>query len=76
MKVHDRILQVNLTMNAAGDTVAVSSVVYFRDRGELAAGNGSKMTIDNTSAQTSPAEIQFGELVPPPTHMQFVFAAF
>jgi hypothetical protein len=76
MKVHDRILELSLTMNAAGDTVAVTAVKYYRDRGKLAAGEAQAMVIDTTAAQTSPAEVAFGELVPPPTHLRMVFAAF
>lgn len=75
-KVHDRILELSLTMNAAGDTVAVSAVKYYRDRAELAAANGLNMLFDTVAAQVSPAEIQFGELVPPPTHLRMVFAPF
>jgi hypothetical protein len=72
-KVHDRVLQLNLTMNAGADTVAVTSASYFRDRGSVA---GYPLTTDTVAAQVSPAEIQFGELVPPPTHIRFVFAPF
>lgn len=75
-KVHDRIVELSLTMNAAADTVAVTAVKYYRDRAELAAANGLLLTTDTVAAQISPAEIQFGELVPPPTHLRFVFAAF
>ena len=75
-KVHDRILELSLTMNAAADTVAVTAVKYYRDRGQLDASNGFTLTHTPTSAQTSPAEIQFGELVPPPTHLRMVYANF
>jgi hypothetical protein len=75
-KVHERILEFNITLNAASDNLAVTSLKYYRDRAELAASNGLALSIDTTSAQTSPAEIQLGELMPPPTHVRFVFANF
>lgn len=75
-KVHDRVLQLNLTLNAAGDSLAVTSLTYFRDRGQLDAGTGSLQTFTPATAQTSPAEIVLGEVFPPPTHLRFVFAAF
>lgn len=75
-KVHDRVVEFNITLNAAGDTLAVDSVKYYRDRGQLTAGNGFTLAIADGSAGTSPKEISFGETMPPPTHARFVFSAF
>lgn len=63
-------------MNAAADTVAVTAANYYRDRSEIDAATPFVLKIDTTAAQTSPAEIQFGELVAPPTHLRLTFAAF
>lgn len=75
-KVHERILELNLAMVAAADTVAVSSAKYYRNRADVEDSTGFTLTTDTTSAQTSPAEIQLGELVPPPTVIRLVFADF
>lgn len=74
-KVHDRVLEVNFVFDESDDTVAVSSIQYYRDRAQLDAATGLALKIDTTAAQTSPAEIQFGEIVPPPTHLRLKFTA-
>ena len=71
-KAHDRLVVMGLNLNAAGDTLTVDSVNYFRDRG--AAGYALKYT--QSATVTTGTEIAFGELLPPPTHIQFTFAAF
>lgn len=75
-KVHERIAEFNLTLNAGADSLQVDSVKYYRDRGQLAAGNGFTVTISGGAAGTSPKEVTLGETLPPPTHVRFVFAAF
>lgn len=75
-KVHDRTLELACTMNAAADTVAVTAVNYYRTDAELAANNPFVLTSTPTSAQTSPADITLGELVPPPTRIRLTFANF
>ena len=75
-KVHDRIVEFSLTMNAAGDTVAVTAVKYYQNRGQLDAGVGLSKAFTGGSAGVSPKEIELGETLPPPTHVRFVFAAF
>lgn len=75
-KVHDRIVEFNITLNAAGDTLEVTSVKYYQNRGQLAAGTGLTKAISGGAAGTSPKEIEFGETLPPPTHARFVFPVF
>jgi hypothetical protein len=75
-KVHERTVEFALTMNAAADTVAVTAVNYYRDDAQLAASAPFALKFDTTSAQTSPADILFGELMPPPTRVRFTFSAF
>lgn len=71
-KVHDRILEVTGIADLSDTTLAVSAVKYYRDRGELAAANGYALSYSPSTAQVIPnAEIAFGELVPPPTHLRF-----
>jgi hypothetical protein len=75
-KIHDRIIEFNITLVAAADTLAVDSVKYYRDRGQLDASNGLSLAISGGSAGTSPKEVSLGETMPPPTHARFVFANF
>lgn len=75
-KVHERIVQLNVAMVAAADTLQVTAINYFRDRGKLDAGTGQAIVYTPSTAQTSPAEIEFGEMLPPPTKLRFVFANF
>lgn len=75
-KAHERVLELSLTLNAAADTAAVTAAKYYRTRAEVEDATGFTLKIDTVAAQVSPAEIQFGELMPPPTHLRLVFAAF
>lgn len=75
-KSHDRIVEFNITLSAAGDTLQVDSVKYYRDRGQLDASNGFALAISGGAAGVSPKEISLGETMPPPTHVRFVFANF
>jgi hypothetical protein len=75
-KAHDRIIEFNITLNAAADTLAVDSVKYYRDRGQLDANNGYTLAISGGSAAVSPKEVSLGETMPPPTHARFKFTAF
>jgi hypothetical protein len=72
-KVHDRILQITLVADDSAETIAVSSVKYFRDRAMLDAGTGLELSFTGGAASTSPKELEFGEACPPPTHLRFVF---
>jgi len=72
-KVHDRILELTFAADTVGHTVAVSAAKYYRTRADLEDSSGFALTIDNTSAQASPAEFNFGELLPPPTTVRLVF---
>lgn len=72
-KAHDRILQLTLAADDSAETIAVTAVKYFRDRSKLDAGVGFDLKYTPSTAQTSPAELEFGEAVPPPTHLRLVF---
>lgn len=74
-KAHDRILEITCSTDDSAETLQVTAVKYYRDRAQLDAANGRDMSFSPTTAQTSPAEIAFGETLPPPTHMRFVFTA-
>lgn len=75
-KAHDRVVQLDVALVAAADTLQVTAVKFFRDRGKLAANDPLLITYTGTAAQTSPAEIEFGEYLPNPSHLRFVFSAF
>ena len=75
-KIHDRIVEFNITLAAAGDTLAVDSVKYYRDRAQLDASNGFSLAFAGGAAAVSPKEISLGETMPPPTHVRFVFPVF
>jgi len=75
-KVHERTIEFAITLNAAADTLAVSALNYYRDDSQLAASTPFALKIDTNAAQTSPADIILGELMPPPTRVRFTFSAF
>jgi hypothetical protein len=75
-KVHERVLELAVTLNAAADTIQVTSAKYSRTRANVEDASGYALSYTPTTAQTSPAEIAFGELLPPPTHLRFTFANF
>lgn len=75
-KVHDRIVEFNITLVAAADTLAVDSVKFYRDRAQLDASNGLTINTSGGAAGTSPKEVSLGEVLPPPTIVRFVFANF
>jgi hypothetical protein len=66
-KVHDRILEIVGVADESDDTIAVSAVNYFRDRGKLDAAEAYVAKFTPTTAQTSPMELTLGETLPPPT---------
>lgn len=74
-KVHDRILEITLSTDDSAETLQVTAVKFYRDRAKLAASEGYSVGFDNATAQLTPAEIQFSEVMPPPTHLRFVFTA-
>lgn len=75
-KVHERTVELLLTMNAGADTVTTTGVNYYRDDAQLAAGTGFALKFTLGTAQTSPSDILFGELMPPPTRLRMTFANF
>lgn len=75
-KVHERTLELALTLVAAADTAQVTAVNYYRDDATLAANNPFVITSSPGTAQTSPADTLLGELLPPPTRIRLTFANF
>ena len=75
-KAHDRIVEASITLVAAADTLQVTALKFYRDRGKLAAADGLSIGYTPTSAQASPAEIELGEYLPNPSHLRFVFPVF
>jgi len=78
-KIHDRILEIKLTTAQAAQTVNVTALNYYRDRGQLDANNPFPLASENVpttalAVATNP-EVKTGELVPPPTHIRFVVTA-
>lgn len=75
-KIHDRILEIKLTTANGAQTINVTAVNYYRDRGQLDANNPFAIASENVpttalGVATNP-EVKVGELVPPPTHIRFV----
>lgn len=72
-KIHDRILELTFVADDSAETVAVSAVKYYRDRGQLDASNGFSLAFTQSSPQTTGTELALGELLPPPTHIRLTF---
>lgn len=73
-KVHERVLEVTFTTANGAQTLTVSALKYYRDRGQLLAGTGFSLTFSPSTAQALASgvpEIALGELTPPPTHLRF-----
>lgn len=75
-KIHDRILEIKLTTANGAQTINITALNYYRDRGQLDANNPFPLTSENVptgalGVATNP-EVKTGELVPPPTHIRFV----
>lgn len=68
-KAHDRIVEIDVTAAKAAETVVVTAVKYYRDRAMFDAGIAKPMVI-TASAAAANAEVQFGQLLPPPTHIR------
>jgi hypothetical protein len=68
-KAHDRILEIDVEADETGDTVEVTGVRYYRDRGKLAAGDGFELE-HTAGAAGAATELEFGQLSPPPTHIR------
>lgn len=75
-KVHERTIEFAITLVAAADTIAVTAINYYRDDAQLAASTPFVLKQDTVAAQTSPADVYLGELMPPPTRIRFTFANF
>lgn len=72
-KVHDRILEITFVADESGDSVAVSALKYYQNRGQLDAGTGYSLAYSGGSDAVTPVEITLGETVPPPTHIRLAF---
>jgi hypothetical protein len=75
-KIHDRILEIKFTTANGAQTLNVTALNYYRDRGQLDAANPFPLTSQDIptgalGVATNP-EVRTGELVPPPTHIRFV----
>lgn len=71
-KAHDRVLSIVCTLDESDDSIAVTALNYYRDRSKIDAAEPFALSYTPSTAQTSPAEITLGEVVPPPTHIRFV----
>jgi len=75
-KIHDRILEIKFTTANGAQTLNVTALNYYRDRGQLDAANPFPLASQDIptgalGVATNP-EVRTGELVPPPTHIRFV----
>lgn len=68
-KVHDRILEIAVTADESDDTVLVTAVNYYRNRGELDDSN-PKALAHTAGAAAANHEVEMGEIMPPPTHVR------
>jgi hypothetical protein len=68
-KAHDRVVEIVFVADDSAETVIVSAVNYFRDRGAVA----YPLKFTQTSPNTTGTELVFGELMPPPTHILLTF---
>ena len=68
-KVHDRLLELVFVADDSADTVAVSAVNYYRQRGDAAFA----LTFSQSASKITGTELAFGELCPPPTHIVLTF---
>jgi hypothetical protein len=76
-RVHKRILELQMTLNAAADSITTTAIKFYRDEGHFQAGNGFAVTYSPATAIVAPGgDIEFGEVFPPPTHLKLTFAAF
>jgi len=70
-KVHDRLLALEITCDEGDDSVEVTAVNYYRNRAHYADSDGEAIAFTaGTAAGTH--EIEFGQLLPPPTHIILV----
>lgn len=70
-KAHERILEIAVTADESADTLDVTGVTWYQNRDELDASNG--FTVAHTAdAAAGTVEFEFGEGLPPPTHIRLV----
>ncbi len=71
-KAHDRILELAVLCDESADTVQITAVKYYRNRGQLDAGTGH--TLNHTvAALAANHETEMGDAaIPPPTHIRIV----
>lgn len=68
-KVHDRIVEIVFVADDSAETVVVSAVNYYRNRGDTA----FPIKFTQTSPNTTGTELVLGELLPPPTNILLTF---
>jgi hypothetical protein len=71
-----KILELNITLVAAADTLAVDSAKFYFSRQKQKDSDGYTVPVVGGAAGTSPKEIELGSVLPPPTVIRFVFANF
>lgn len=71
-KAHDRILEILTTSDESDDSIVITGIRWYRDRGKLA--DAQPMTIIATpgAASATGHETALGQNVPPFTHIRIV----
>ncbi len=71
-KVHDRILELEVLCDESADTVQITAVNYYRNRGRLDASEPHVLNA-TVVALAANHEIELGDAaIPPPTHIRIV----
>jgi hypothetical protein len=71
-KVHDRILELEVLCDESADTVQITAVNYYRNRGRLDASEPHVLNI-TVAALAANHECEMGDAaIPPPTHLRIV----
>lgn len=70
-KVHERILEILVTADEGDDSLVVTGVRYYRNRGQLDDSN-PKVLAATPGAAGANTEVEMGEVPPPPTHIRLV----
>jgi len=71
-----KILELNITLVAAADTLEVTSAKFYFSRQKQKDADGYAVPVVGGAAAVSPKEIELGSVLPPPTVIRFVFPVF
>ena len=74
-KVHDRILELEVLCDESADTVQITAVNYYRNRGQLDASNPHVLNI-TVSALADPHECVMGDAAIPPPNIIRINSTF